>query len=210
MSLSSASEKFILHWGEMGARWGVNRSVAQIHALLFLEARALTAEDISNALDIARSNVSNSLHELLSWNLVKMVHIMGDRRDYYETSTDVWALMRTIVRERHLRELEPTRAVLRELLAGPEAANEPGERVQRLQQLKTLLDALAVWSDQMLRLDADTLSRVLRLGARVQKFLHGHAEPIDDKAAPGFSVQVNPASPTTPGLADLPLPPTST
>ena len=100
MELTDIARRFIVHWGEMGSSWGVNRSVAQIHALLFFHGTPLHAEEIADTLAIARSNVSNSLKELLNWNLIRVTHVLGDRRDYYETSGDVWELFRTIVRER--------------------------------------------------------------------------------------------------------------
>src|ERR1700760_1873621 len=104
--LSPLALRFVLHWGEMGTRWGVNRTVAQIHALLFFLGRPVNAEDIARALDVARSNVSNSLRELQNWKLVRVVHRMNDRRDYFETSHDVWDLFRTIVAERKAREFD--------------------------------------------------------------------------------------------------------
>src|SRR4051812_21492281 len=104
MNLTPTVSRFVLHWGEMGARWGVNRSVAQIHALLFITGRPMHADELVEALEIARSNVSTSLRELQAWQLVRLVHIAGDRRDHFETSTDVWELLRTVVRERQQRE----------------------------------------------------------------------------------------------------------
>ena len=126
MDLSPTLSTFVLHWGEMGTRWGVNRTVAQIHALLYITGRPMHAEEIVDTLGVARSNVSNSLRELQSWNLVRLVHLPGDRRDHFETSTDVWELLRTIVRERQRREIAPTIEVLRELLADPATPARPG------------------------------------------------------------------------------------
>src|SRR5262249_10220147 len=134
MELSSTSQKFILHWGEMGARWGVNRTVAQIHALLYLHGKPLPADEIAETLNVARSNVSNSLRELQSWNLVKVVHLMGDRRDHFETSTDIWELTRTIVRERQQREIAPTVALLKDLLGDPELMLDGLERAARIKE----------------------------------------------------------------------------
>ena len=112
--LSAIAQRFVLHWGEMGSRWGVNRTVAQIHALIYLEGRPLHAEEIAATLQVARSNVSTSLRDLTNWNLVRVVHTMGDRRDHFETARDPWDLLRTIVRERKAREFDPTIAVLRD------------------------------------------------------------------------------------------------
>ena len=103
MELSPTLTRFVLHWGEMGARWGVNRTVSQIHALLYLTGRPMHADELCETLVVARSNVSTSLRELQNWGLVRLVHLSDDRRDHYETSTHVWELMRTIVRERQRR-----------------------------------------------------------------------------------------------------------
>ena len=171
MDLSPNLSRFVLHWGEMGTRWGVNRTVAQIHALLFITGRPMHAEEIADTLSVARSNVSTSIRELQGWNLVKLVHLAGDRRDHFETSTDVWDLLRTIVRERQRREIEPTIAVLREVLADPAINKEPAEAKVRMRETLELLDTLTAWSDEMLRLDTDTLTKVLKLGAKIKKLL---------------------------------------
>src|SRR3954454_16052157 len=113
-ALSSIQQKFILHWGEMGLRWGINRTVAQIHALLYLSPKPLTAEEICEALGVARSNVSNSLRELQNWGIVKVVHVMGDRRDHFESLKDVWEMFRQVLDERKKREIDPTVEVLRQ------------------------------------------------------------------------------------------------
>src|SRR6267378_8522777 len=107
-TLSSVAQRFILHWGEMGTRWGINRTVAQIHALLFLSPRPLPAVEIATTLAIARSNVSNSLHELQSWGIVRLVHVLGDRRDHFESMKDVFDMFRVITHERKKREIDPT------------------------------------------------------------------------------------------------------
>ncbi len=123
MKLTPAKEKFILHWGEMGTKWGINRTVAQIHALLHVSAKAMNAEEIAETLSIARSNVSNSLKELQGWGIVKVAHVMGDRRDHFESIHDVWTLFQIIMDERKKRELDPTVAMLKESVA---AAKEEG------------------------------------------------------------------------------------
>lgn len=173
MELSDTSRKFILHWGEMGTRWGVNRTVAQIHALLYLSGKPLPADEIADTLSVARSNVSNSIRELQAWNLVRLVHVLGDRRDHFETSTDIWELTRTIVRERKEREILPTMQVLRELLDSPELMVDGVERAARIREMLVMLESLSAWSDEMLRLDTDTLGKVLKLGARIQKLIRG-------------------------------------
>jgi DNA-binding transcriptional regulator GbsR (MarR family) len=171
MDLSPTLSRFVLHWGEMGTRWGVNRTVAQIHALLFISGRPMHAEEIADTLDVARSNVSNSIRELQGWELVRLVHLPGDRRDHFATSTHVWELLRTIVRERQRREITPTIEVLRELLADPLISKDPAEAKRRMRETLELLETLTAWSDEMLRLDTDTLTKVLKLGARIKKLL---------------------------------------
>ena len=171
MKLSPTAQKFVLHWGEMGTRWGVNRTVAQIHALLYITGRPMHAEEIVDTLGVARSNVSTSIRELQGWKLVKLVHLNGDRRDHFETHTHVWELLRTIVRERQRREIAPTIDVLRELLADPAIAREPADAKRRMRETLDLLETLTAWSDEMLKLDTATLTKVLKLGARIQKLL---------------------------------------
>src|SRR5436309_15327618 len=123
-TLSAVQQKFVLHWGEMGARWGINRTVAQIHALLFITPKALNAEDIAKILGVARSNVSTSLKELQNWGIVKIVHVMGDRRDYFESMKDVWEMFRVVLDERKKREIDPTIAVFRECPVESEQAKD--------------------------------------------------------------------------------------
>jgi DNA-binding transcriptional regulator GbsR (MarR family) len=183
MNLSPTLSRFVLHWGEMGARWGVNRSVAQIHALLYILGRPMHAEEIAETLQMARSNVSTSLRELQGWNLVRLTHLAGDRRDHFETSTQVWELVRTIVRERQRREISPTASVLRELLADPAITREPAAARRRMQETLELLDTLTAWSDEMLRLDTETLTQVLKLGAKVKRLL-GRQPLAGDAEAP--------------------------
>src|SRR5581483_2615411 len=122
MQLSPVQQKFILHWGEMGTRWGINRTVAQIHALLYISSKPLNAEDIAETLNVARSNVSTSLKELQSWRIVKLVHVLGDKRDHFESMHDVWEMFRVVLDERKRREIDPTVAMLEECIA--EAARE--------------------------------------------------------------------------------------
>ena len=184
MILSPTVSRFVLHWGEMGARWGVNRTMSQIHALLFITGRPMHAEEIVEALEVARSNVSTSLRELQGWGLVRLVHLSGDRRDHFETSAQVWELMRTIVRERQRREISPTVGVLQQLLADPAVRQEPAAVKLRLEQTLELLETLTVWSEEMLRLDTETLTQVLKLGARIKKLLaKSDRRPGDDDMA---------------------------
>lgn len=171
MKLNPTSQRFVLHWGEMGSKWGVNRTVSQIHALLFLAGRPIAADEIAETLDVARSNVSNSIKELQNWNLISMVHVLGDRRDHFETSTDVWALFRTVVAERKEREFDPTITVLRDCLASPDLAKEDQLVQQRIKETLVLMESLSTWGDQMLKLDPATLMKVMKLGAKIQNLL---------------------------------------
>ena len=171
MAISPTTERFVLHWGEMGSRWGVNRTVAQIHALLFIAGRPMHAEEISETLAVARSNVSTSLRELMNLNLVKIVHTLGERRDHFETSKDVWELFRTVVRERKSREFDPTVAMLKELTADADFATESSDARARIKETLALMNALSAWGDEMLRLEPATLMKLMKLGGKIQKLL---------------------------------------
>jgi DNA-binding transcriptional regulator GbsR (MarR family) len=181
MELSTVARKFVVHWGEMGTAWGVNRTVSQIHALLFFHGRPLHAEEIADTLTVARSNVSTSLKELLNWNLIRTTQVLGDRRDYYETSLDVWELFRTVVRERKEREFDPTVRMLQGLVKEQGFEAESADAQDRVRETLRLMESLGLWADEMLRLSPTTLEKVLRMGASVQKFVRGDsdAKPMD-------------------------------
>ena len=170
-TLSPIRRRFVMHWGEMGSRWGVNRTVAQIHALLFLAGRPMDAEEIADILYVARSNVSTSLRELQNFNLVRVIHLVGERRDHFETSKDVWELMRTVARERKSREFDPTVGMLKECMADPAYADEDKEVRKRIEDTHGLMQAMASWGDQMLKLEPATLMKVMKLGNKIQKLL---------------------------------------
>lgn len=131
----------------------------------------MAADEITETLDVARSNVSNSIKELQNWKLISMVHVMGDRRDHLETSTDVWALFRTVVSERKAREFDPTISVLRDCLSSSDLSKEEAATQQRIKDTLVLMEALSTWGDQMLKLDPATLMKVMKLGAKIQKLL---------------------------------------
>ncbi len=171
MKLNPVTEKFILHWGEMGSQWGVNRTMSQIHALLFIIGKPLNAEEITETLGVARSNVSNSIKELQHWGLVQKVSILGDRRDHFTTNTDVWELARIIVIERQKRELEPTVQFLQELMDSPEFEHENNEVKSRIRDTQEFVSTLTTWSSEMLKLPTSILKKVLKLGASIKKFL---------------------------------------
>lgn len=170
MKLNPTTEKFILHWGEMGTKWGVNRTVAQIHALLYILGRPMNAEEITETLGVARSNVSTSIKELQNLRLVHTVHILGDRRDHFETSDDVWTLFRTIAEVRMQREIEPTRQFLQSLIDSPEFNQENETAKQRIQQTHDFISTLTVWANEMLKLSTSTMVKILKIGAGIQKF----------------------------------------
>jgi len=171
MKLNPVAKRFILHWGEMGSRWGVNRTVSQIHALLYLAGRPMAADEIVETLGVARSNVSNSLKELQNWKLIKVVHVMGDRRDHFDTVTDVWELFRVIVQERKQREFDPTIDVLRECLASNDINKEEKAVRQRIQDTLGLMESLSSWGDEMLRLESSTLMKLMKLGAKIKALI---------------------------------------
>lgn len=171
MKLNPIAQRFVLHWGEMGSKWGVNRTVSQIHALLYLSGKPMPADEIAETLEVARSNVSNSIKELHNWKLIQMVHVMGDRRDHFETSTDVWELFRTVVSERKEREFDPTVEVLRECINSAELSKEETAVQQRIKDTLGLMESLSTWGDQMLKLDPATLMKVMKLGAKIQNLL---------------------------------------
>src|SRR3977135_3665557 len=134
--LSPVQQKFILHWGEMGTRWGINRTVAQIHALLYLSPRPVNAEEIASTLSVARSNVSTSLKELQGWGIVKRVHVLGDQRDHFESMKDVWEMFRVVLDERKKREFDPTMRMLQECITEAEADKATDEYTEtRLREL---------------------------------------------------------------------------
>jgi DNA-binding transcriptional regulator GbsR (MarR family) len=174
MKLTPVMEKYILHWGEMGTRWGVNRTVAQIHALLYLSSEAMNAEQITETLGVARSNVSTSIKELQAWKLIKVVHMLGDRRDHFETMKDPWELFYTIIEGRKQRELDPTLSVLRECVLECDEDNQtPAETKKRMKEVLEFMETLDTWHDQIKVLPKSTLQKLIKLGAKVQNFLGG-------------------------------------
>lgn len=136
--LNPTAKEFIVHWGEMGSRWGINRTVAQIHALLYIAPEPLTAEEISDCLAVARSTVSTGLRELQSWNIVKVVHVLGDRRDRFEVIGDVWEMFRAVLDERKRREIDPALEMLRETI--DELEEQQAGYTETRQKMIELLD----------------------------------------------------------------------
>jgi DNA-binding transcriptional regulator GbsR (MarR family) len=171
-NLSPIAQKFVLHWGEMGTRWGINRTVAQVHALLFLSEKPLPADEITETLGVARSNISNSLRELQNWGIVRVVHVAGDRRDHFESMKDVFAMFRVIARERKKREIEPTLRVLRDCIAEsakPKAA-APYTR-ERLADLVNFFEITTTAYDQMEKLPTPAVLKLAKLGDKAFRLL---------------------------------------
>ncbi len=172
MVLTNTTKQFILHWGEMGTRWGVNRTVAQVHALLYLSPEPLTAEDIADTLSIARSNVSTSLKELQNWNLVQIDSRIGDRRDFFHTSADVWTLFLTVVEQRVEREILPTLTMLRRCAVEAQS-QRPAQPViaARITAMQAFLEELHGWYTQISRLPPDSLRSLVNAGSNITRFL---------------------------------------
>jgi DNA-binding transcriptional regulator GbsR (MarR family) len=171
-NLSPIAQKFVLHWGEMGTRWGINRTVAQVHALLFISEKPLPADEIANTLGVARSNISNSLRELQNWGIVRVVHVAGDRRDHFESMKDVFAMFRVIARERKKREIEPTLRVLRDCIAeaGKPKAAAPYTR-ERLADLVNFFEIATTAYDQVEKLPTPAVLKLAKLGEKAFKLL---------------------------------------
>ncbi len=172
MRLTPVMQRYIIHWGEMGSRWGMNRSVAQIHALLYLSTDGLHADEIGETLGIARSNVSVGLRELLAWNLVQITHALGDRRDFFIAQHDPWEVIRVIIEGRKRREIDPTLAVLRECVA--QLANDretPAQVRERITGQLEFLETVTGWYDSIKTLPRKTLLKMMRLGHRIAKVI---------------------------------------
>ena len=168
MKLTATMHRCVLHWGEMASRWGISRSVAQIHALLFLSPAPLTADDIAETLNVARSNVSVSIKELQAWELVSVTHVLGDRRDYFQAKKDIWEVLTTIVDGRKRREIDPTVQLLRECTEeSKHDAETPDEVKQRLTSMLEFLEEMSGWYDQIRGMPRPTLLKLMRMGARV-------------------------------------------
>jgi DNA-binding transcriptional regulator GbsR (MarR family) len=170
--LPLAVQEFVLRWGDMGSQWGVNRSVAQIQALLYLSDRPLTAEDIAEQLGLARSNVSNSIRELITWKLVRRVPVLGDRRDHYEAEADLWQILTRIAQGRKEREIDPAVAAIHKAVAAADADPAVGKVARaRLHEMRAFLTTMDNWFGQMLTVPPGTLMRLIKLGARVVNLL---------------------------------------
>jgi len=172
MKLTDTMEKFILHWGEMGTRWGVNRTVAQIHALLYLSEEPLDAESITEILGVARSNVSNSIKELQSWGLIKTIHILGDRRDHFDSHKDLWEITRIIMDERKKREIDPTITMLRQcVMESSDDVKTTKVVKKRIEDTLDFMEMMSSWYEQMKVVPTPTLTKLMKTGAKITSFL---------------------------------------
>ncbi len=171
MELSPISNSFIQHFGEMGSRWGINRTVGQIYALLVVSEEPLNADQISEALGLSRSNVSMSMKELNSWNLLRLVPMPGDRKDYFTTPEDVWQIARTLIDERRKREIDPTLSMLRNTLLEETTNSNDDYALQRIQEMHDLIELLVGWVNDMQTLKSARLAQLLKLGSGVNKVL---------------------------------------
>ena len=171
MNLSPLAQDFVLHFGEMGSRWGINRTVGQIYALLFVSQRPLNADEIAEALAFSRSNVSMGLKELESWRLTKLQHLPNDRREYFSAPDDVWAIFRTLAEERRKREIDPTLSMLRGALLVTPATEDDRHAQARMKQMHDLIEMATLWFNDIQRLEPDTLKQLMGMGATVTKLL---------------------------------------
>src|SRR6266498_259928 len=170
--MSPVQQKFVLHWGEMGTRWGINRTVAQIHALLYISEQPLNAEQIAETLGVARSNVSTSLKELQGWGIVKLVHVMGDKRDHFQSMKEVWEMFRVVLDERKRREIDPTLNLLRECIAEAEKDKQSDKYTEeRLRALRDFFETTTSWYLQVRKWPNNAIVRFVRLGDKALKVM---------------------------------------
>jgi DNA-binding transcriptional regulator GbsR (MarR family) len=172
INVSPAIEKLVLHWGEMASRWGISRTVAQIHALLYFSGKALTADELVAALGVARSHVSTSLRQLRAWGVVNVVHQLGERRDRFESIKDVWQMFEILLDERKRREMDPTLKALRETVtqAGG-ASREAGVTKERIRQMLEFFEAMDAWYGEVRRLPLSSRARLVRWGSKLNRWL---------------------------------------
>ena len=199
MNLSPLIRAFVLHFGEMGSSWGINRTVGQIYAVLFVSARPLNADEITERLGLSRSNVSMGLKELQSWRLVRLSHLPGDRRDYFSAPDDVWAIFKTLAEERQRREVDPTLSMLRDALLETPGSAEDRYAQARMREMHDLIEQLTDWFGDVRKLSPATLERLMSLGAKASKLLE-----ITDRLR-GKSAAAAPQSTAAAG-PDAPLP----
>ncbi|MBG6072895.1 MULTISPECIES: GbsR/MarR family transcriptional regulator [unclassified Polaromonas] len=201
MNLAPLTQRFVLHFGEMGSRWGINRTVGQIYALLYVSPQALNADDIGDALSFSRSNVSMGLKELQSWNLVRLQHLPGDRREYFQAPEDVWAIFRTLAEERRKREIDPTLSMLRDALMEKPSDKDDIHAQERMKQMHDLIELMTGWMADVQKMDSATLVSLMKMGAKVQKLLEAK-DRVTSSVKAGFKGRVPPVA--APALALAP------
>ena len=170
-TLSPLVQSFVTHFGEMGSRWGINRTVGQIYALIYISPRPICADDMAETLGFSRSNVSMGLKELQSWRIVRLRHLPGDRREHFEPSGDAWDTFRRLAEERRRREIEPTLSMLRDALMQESVSDEDAHAQARMREMHDLIEQLTLWFDEVSHMDAATLSKLMKMGAKVGKLL---------------------------------------
>jgi DNA-binding transcriptional regulator GbsR (MarR family) len=170
-ALSPLVRSFVGHFGEMGSRWGINRTVGQMYALIFVSPAPLNADDMAQKLEISRGNVSMGLKELQAWRLVRLRHLPGDRREYFDAPSDAWEIFQTLAEERRRREIEPTLSMLRNALLEAPATEEDRIAQERMKGMHDLIELMTTWFDDVQRLDQQTLSSLMKMGAKVQRVL---------------------------------------
>lgn len=170
-NLTPLVRSFVGHFGEMGSRWGINRTVGQIYALIFVSPAPLNADDIAEKLEFSRSNVSMGLKELQAWRLVNLRHLPGDRREYFDAPSDAWEIFRTLAEERRRREIEPTLSMLRNALLESPSSAEDRIALERMRGMHDLIELTTSWFDDVQRMDVQTLARLMKMGSKVQRLL---------------------------------------
>jgi DNA-binding transcriptional regulator GbsR (MarR family) len=169
--LPPLNREFVAHFGEMGSRWGINRTVGQIYALLFISPHALNADEIAETLEFSRSNVSMGLKELQAWRLVRLRHQSGDRREYFEAPADVWEIFRVLAEERRRREVEPTLSMLRTALLETPKTDAERHAQNRMREMHDLIDRLMTWFDDVQKLAPETALQLMGMGSTVTRVL---------------------------------------
>ena len=187
MNLAPLTQRFVIHFGEMGSRWGINRTVGQIYALLYVSPKPLNADEVGESLGFSRSNVSMGLKELQSWNLVRLIHQPNDRREYFQAPEDVWAIFRTLAAERRKREIDPTLSMLRDALMEQPSVMEDIHAQARMKQMHEFIELMTDWLDDVQKMDSATLASLMKMGSKVQKLLE-----IKDRVKQVFTLSAEP------------------
>ena len=203
MDLPPLSQRFVLHFGEMGSRWGINRTVGQIYALLYVSAKPLNADEITEALNFSRSNVSMGLKELQSWRLARLIHQPNDRRDYFQAPEDVWTIFRTLLVERRKREIDPTLSMLRDALMESPSSAEDLHAQERMKEMHEFMERMTDWLDEVQKMDSAMLASLMKMGAKVQKLVE-MKDRVKQVFTPASAVRKAALNPATLDQTSLP------